>query len=287
MHVDVDLVDVYFNVRHSGQFVHGLEAKDFIVLEDHVPQRVRFFAAESNAPLSLALLVDTSTSQGRVLDRQNEIGRKFLDQVLQKGDEGLVVSFDYYVQLQQDFTASHDELATALGRATHGSTARSTELDPGKLPKNRSTALYDAISGTAMRRMFNRHGRKAMIILTDGQDMGSRTEGREAIENALRADTICYVLLVGDPSYMRKRDYVGVDRMKVLAEQTGGRMIPVQKDLSNLEANLATVAAELRNHYSIGYKPRDVGSATEYRQLTIRCKLGYRVQARKGYYARR
>ncbi len=286
IHVDVDLVDVYFNVRQGGRFVHGLEAKDFVVLEDGRPQHIRFFSAEADAPLNLAILIDTSTSQLRVLDRQHEVGKRFLQQVIKHGDEGLVVGFDYYVQLQQDFTSSQDDLVTALGRATHGSTERTLELDPGKLPANRSTALYDAIHGTVSRRMYQRHGRKATIILTDGQDMGSRTSARTAIESALRAETICYVLLVGDPNFMARRDYVGMERMKVLANETGGRMIPIQRDLSNLEESLNVIAAELRNHYTLAYKPPYM-SPTEYRQISIRCKRGYQVQARKGYYAKR
>jgi VWFA-related protein len=285
--VDVDVVDVFFNVKQKDKFVENLSKDEFVLLENNKRQDIRYFSAETHAPLSLGMLIDTSDSESAVLQREQEVARRFLDQVLIEGDQGLIVSFDSYVDLKQEFTGNHDDLLNAISQARKQNSHRMVELDPGPMPKLRSTALYDSIAGAARYRFASRLGRKAMIIITDGQDMGSRNSAKDAIDAALRSNTICYVLLLGDQNYMQSSDYVGVQKMKYLASETGGRMILMDHKLKNLERSLIGIAAELRHHYSIGYTPIDRSHRGDYRRISIRSRRGYQVQSRRGYFATR
>lgn len=283
--VDVDVVDVFFNVKQKGKFVENLSKEDFVLTENNHPQNIRYFSAETNVLLSLGMLIDTSDSEATVLQREHEVARRFLDQVLGPGDQGMVVSFDSYVDLKQEFTGDHGALLDAIGHARREYSRRTLQIDPGPVPSLRSTALYDSIAGAAQYRFAQRPGRKAMIIITDGQDMGSRKSAKQAIDAALKSNTICYVLLVGDRQYMQSSGYVGVERMRYLASETGGRMIEMSRNLNNLERSLLDIAAELRHHYSIGYTPANRSHTGDYRRIAIRCRRGYQVQSRRGYYA--
>jgi VWFA-related protein len=231
------------------------------------------------------MLIDTSDSEAPVLQREHEVAKRFLDKVLTEGDQGLIVSFDSYIDLKQEFTGDQSLLLNAISLARKENSHRTSGIDPGPIPKLRSTALYDSIAGAAKHRFAARTGRKAMIIITDGQDMGSRNSAKEAIDAALRSNTICYVLLVGDQNYMATADYVGVKSMDYLANETGGRMILMDHKLKNLEQSLLDIAAELRHHYSIGYSPEDRSRRGEYRRISIRSRHGYKVQSRRGYFA--
>ena len=124
-----------------------------------------------------------------------------------------------------------------------------------------------------------------MIILTDGQDMGSRTTLAQAIEAAVRADTICYVLLVADKNVIGNADYHGEQRMKDLTSRTGGRLIFVGSDLNRLQKSFSDVATELRHHYTLAYTPSKREPDGKYRTIRLRTRRGFHVQARKGYYA--
>lgn len=283
--VDVDVVNVFFNVRDHDQPVRELKPEDFQLYEDRRPQSIRYFSAESQQPLTLAILVDSSSSQTNVLSKQTEVGRRFLQQVLTPADEALVVGFDSRVQMHQDFTQSHDNLIAALARGSQGTTGSTTAFDSLPVPLTRSTALYDAIVGTSKHRMSTRSGHKAMLILTDGQDMGSRQTAKQAIEAAQRADTICYVLLIGDKNEMASAAYQGIQRMKELTHETGGRMILVGGDMKKLEHSFNEISDELRHFYSLAYTSDRKEKKGEYRAIQLKSRHGYKVQARKGYYA--
>jgi VWFA-related protein len=283
--VDVNVVNVFFNVRSGDRLVRDLKASDFQLFENGRPQEIRYFSSDSQEPLSLAIMVDSSTSQSRVLEQQQDIGRRFLQEILLPGDEAMVVGFGSFVQMHQDFTEAQENLLAALARASQGDTERTPLLDPGALPFRRSTALYDAVASTSRRRMGGRRGHKAMIILTDGQDMGSRTTINEAIEAAVRADTICYVLLVADKKVVGNVDYHGREWMKELTSETGGRLIFVGSDLNRLQESLSEVATELRHHYTVAYTSSNKELDGSYRTIRVRTHRGYEVQARRGYYA--
>jgi len=283
--VDVDVVDVFFNVKEKNKFVENLQKEDFELKETTHPQQIRYFSAESQTPLSLGVLIDTSDSEAAVLQKEHEVARRFFDQVLIAGDEGMVISFDSFVDVKQEFTGDHGVLVEAVGHARKEFSRASHEIDPGGVPRLRSTALFDSIVGSARYRFAQRSGRKAMIIITDGQDMGSRATARQAIEAALKSNTICYVLIVGDSRYMTASSYDGVERMKTLASETGGRVIPMDRKLKNLESSLLAIASELRHHYSIGYTPSDRAHDGDYRKISLKCRRGFKVQSRRGYYA--
>ena len=285
MSVDVDVVDVFFNVKQKNKFVENLTKDDFELKENNRKQEIRYFSAETHAPLSLGMLIDTSDSEAPVLQREHEVAKRFLDTVLTEGDQGLIVSFDSYVDLKQEFTGDHSLLVNAISQARKENSRKNIGIDPGLTPKLRSTALYDSIAGAARYRFAERMGRKAMIIITDGQDMGSRNSAKDAIDAALKSNTICYVLLVGDTNYMATADYVGVKSMNYLTSETGGRVILMDRKLKNLERALLDIAAELRHHYSIGYSSEDRSHRGEYRRISIRSRHGYKVQSRRGYFA--
>ena len=283
--VDLDIVNVYFNVRQNGKLISGLPKEEFTLLEDRHRQEIRYFYSESHAPLSLALMIDSSASQRRVLELEQEVGRRFLSQVLTPGDEAMVVGFDYYVQLRQDFTASIDDLLDALKNSAAGSSVRTFEFDPGPQPIQRSTALYDAVVGTTRARMAKRVGRKVLIILTDGQDKGSRNKAAAAIESAVKSNTICYVFLIGDKHYTAATDYTGSSRMQELVKETGGRIFKIDPKMEKLGDAFDEIALDLRHHYSIGYQSNDRRHDGRYRTIVLQSKHKFRIQARQGYYA--
>ena len=284
MVVSVDVVEVYFNVRAGSQFVPGLPKEEFEVLENGRPEVVRYFSALSEQPLRIGLMIDTSGSQTRVIQAEKEVAGNFLDQVLRDGDQAMLVSFDSGVELKQDFTSSTEKLHEALRRVERASSHSSPELGDMPAPR-RSTALYDSIRLVSSSRMRRVQARKVFIILTDGEDQGSRTTADDAITAALQSDAICYVLLVADSEVSSRKGYQGETKMEELAKSTGGRLIHVRKHLRDLQKRFDEISLELRNHYSIGYTPQDRSSRVEYRRLSVQSKHGFRVQARQGYFA--
>jgi len=288
--VSVDVVNVYFNVKdRRGALVPDLKAGDFELHEDGVQQKIKYFSAESDQPLTLGLLIDSSGSQQRVLDAEKEIGSQFLADVLGPKDLAFVISFDVSVDLLQDFTNSRKELRDGLYRARINAgpgCGGGPGLGGGPLPcpsRPRGTLLYDAIWLAANEKLGREVGRKAMIILTDGVDMGSTYNLKTAIEAAQRADSICYVLLIADREFAQLGD--GEGSMKNLAEQTGGRLIRVGNRYEKLKQAFDQIALELRSQYSIGYTPTNNKRDGSFRRVEIRAKGDYRVQARRGYYA--
>ncbi|MGE5112584.1 MAG: VWA domain-containing protein [Acidobacteriaceae bacterium] len=282
--MDVDVVDVYFTVRKHNRFVENLTKDDFEIRENNRKQDIRYFSSESQARLSLGVLIDTSDSESPMLHSEREIARRFFDTVLVSGDEGLVASFDSNIDLKQDFTGDHESLVKAIELSDRNSSQRTRSIDPGSMPNGRSTALYDAIVGISEHRFADRRGRNAVIIITDGQDAGSRATAKEAVNAALKANAICYVLLVGDKGYMSSTTYVGGERMRYLAGETGGRVIVLDQKLKGLENSLQEIASELRHHYSIGYSPENRIADGAYRRISIRTHHGYQVQSRRGYF---
>jgi VWFA-related protein len=293
--VSVDVVNVFFNVKDKrGGLIPELKAGDFELYEDEKKQTIKYFSAESNQPLTLGLLIDSSGSQQRVLDMEKQVGSQFLADVLGPKDLAFVISFDVNVDLLQDFTSSRRELRDGLYRARintgGGMHGAPPGLGGGPIPTSgnpRGTLLYDAIWLAANEKLGREVGRKAIIILTDGMDQGSQTSLKLAVEAAQRADTICYVLLVADRPFYGRNDtaYYGDREMKELAEQTGGRLIKIGDKLEKLKAAFDQIALELRSQYSIGYTPTNNKRDGTFRRVEIKSKQDYKVQARKGYYA--
>ena len=292
--VNVNVVQLFFNVKDKhGALVPGLLKDDFQILEDGKPQTIKYFSAESNQPLTIGILVDTSGSQQRVLGMEKEAGAMFLNQVLTEKDQAFLINFDINVELGQDFTSSKSLLKEALEKTRINTGAGSCGgiggSGGGPFPCGssgpRGTLLFDAVYLAAHDELSHEVGRKAMILLTDGGDQGSKTKIREAIEAAHKADTICYVLLVADRGFYGGGMFSGDSDMRKLTEETGGREITVGDNPKKLHDALDDISKELRNQYNVGFVSTNKSPDGAYRKLEIKTKDGMKVQARKGYYA--
>ena len=286
--VEVEVVSVYCTVKEkNGRLVGDLEAKDFEIREDGKKQELRYFARETDRPLTLALLVDTSISQQEVLGAEKTTAAQFLEQILRPSDLALLMTFDVNVDLLQDFTQQADRLESALGRARINA-----PVDLGPFPRSgpAGTRLYDAVYLAAREKLGPEVGRKAIILVSDGVDAGSRVSEKEALEVAQRADTMIYAIGIADPDYYWRtsgRSYGGSGTLKKLAEETGGRAI-FPSGPEKLQEAFAQIAAELRSQYSLGYTPTNRTRDGRFRKIEIKVnRSGLRVQARRGYYAPR
>ena len=287
----VNVVNLFFNVKDKhGMLIPNLTKNDFEVLEDGKPQTIKYFSAESNQPLTLGILIDTSASQTRVLDIEQESCAEFLHSVLRHKDLAFVINFDADVDLDQDFTNNVRDLTRALNKLQinggMGGGPPGTGWRPGSHHVRAAPLLYDAIYLAADEKLKNEVGRKAMIVFTDGEDQGSRLRIQDAIEAAQKADTICYVILIADRGFYGGFGYSGDYDMKKLAEQTGGRVIEVGNKQDKLRQAFDQIQNELRSQYNIGYTPTNTKLDGSYRKVQIHAKGGeYKVQARQGYYA--
>ncbi len=286
----VNVVNLFFNVKDKrGALIPNLTKNDFEVVEDGKPQTVKYFSAESNQPLTLGIMIDTSGSQQRVLNIEQEACAEFLHSVLRDKDLAFVINFDVDVNLDQDFTNNVRSLTRALNKMeiNVGMGGGPPGLGGGPIPTvPRGTLLYDAIYLGANEKLKNEVGRKAMIIFTDGEDQGSRMKVQDAIEAAQKADTICYVILIADRGFYGGFGYSGDYDMKKLAEQTGGRLIEVGNKEEKLKQAFDQIQNELRSQYNIGYSPTNTKLDGSYRKIQIHVKgENYKVQARQGYYA--
>src|SRR5581483_10346187 len=266
---------------------------DFDIFEDGKPQTIKYFTAESNLPLTLGILIDSSGSQQRVLDMEKEVGAAFLQDILRPKDEAFVISFDVDVDLLQDFTNSTHLLRTALNQAKINAPPSSCGGLPGAgggpIPCSGSpkgTLLYDAVYLASHDELAKEVGRKAMIILTDGEDQGSHYKVKDAVEAAQKADSIAYVLLIADRGFYGFGGYSGDRQMKELTSETGGRMIEVGNKIEKLKDAFNQIAQELRSQYNIGYTSTNAKLDGTFRKVEIHPKQkDYKVQARSGYYA--
>jgi VWFA-related protein len=210
--VDVKVVTLPVTVRDKhGKIIRDLTKDDFTLQEDGRPQTIRYFSQESNLPLTLGLLVDTSRSQTNVLEAERNASRSFLDQMLvQAKDKAFLIHFDREVELLQDLTSSREKLQAALELLKTPSD-RGSSNDPRSNDPNDSdsrsgsgshhgggTQLYDAVYLASNELMKKQQGRKALIILSDGVDRGSKTYLESAIESAQRADTVVYSIYFAD-----------------------------------------------------------------------------------------
>jgi VWFA-related protein len=290
--VNVDVVQLFFNVKDKkGGLIPNLTKDDFQIFEDGKPQTIKYYAAESNLPLTLGILIDASGSQERVLPMEKEVGGAFLSEILRAKDLAFVLSFDVNVDLLQDFTNSVPKLKTALNQArinTGGSVASVIPgMGGGPVPtagNQRGTLLYDAIYLASHDELAHEVGRKAMIILTDGVDFGSQLAVKDAIEAAQKADSICYVLLIADRGFYGG-GYSGEGEMKKLAGETGGRVISVGNKFDKLKEAFDQISHELRSQYNVGYTPTNSARDGTFRKVEIRAKKDYKIQSRTGYYA--
>jgi VWFA-related protein len=289
-----DLVQLFFNVKDKkGGLIPDLAKDQFEVLENGKPQTIKYFTANSNLPLTLGILIDSSGSQQNVLDMEKVVGGEFLRQILTPKDQAFVISFDVSVELLHDFTNNVQALKAALNKAKINTGGADCGGIPGMgggpvpcIGKQKGTLLYDAVSLASHDEMGQQVDRKAMILLTDGQDYGSQYTIKDAIEAAQKADTILYVLLVADRGMYGFGEYGGDSAMKKMTAETGGRMIEVGNKPEKLKAAFDQISKELRSQYNIGYTPLNTAKDGSFRHIEIHCKQeNTKVQARSGYYA--
>ena len=297
LRVNVNLVSLYFTVRdkHNG-LVSTLTKKDCNILEDKQQQTIKNFSAESDLPLTLGILLDTSGSQQNVLPLEQQAGANFLRSILRPKDEAFLVTFDVGVNLEQDFTNNANQIIHAMDNAeinTAGGNGAAgvPGIGQGPVPTQgapKGTLLYDAVAQVSNDKLRSETGRKALILLTDGEDEGSVTKPNQAIEAAQKANAIIYVILIADrPFYgYGPFGYTGDMQMKKLTEETGGRTINVGNNGKKMEEAFAQIEQELRTQYLASYTPTNSKLDGGYRKLDISCQgEGLKVQARKGYYA--
>jgi len=342
---DVKVVNVLATVRDKhGQIVNNLTRDDFKLQQDGRPQSIHYFAKETDLPLTLGLLVDTSMSQRRLIDQERTASYSFLNNLMRPDkDKAFVIHFDWDVELLQDTTSSRQKLETALDKLDNpqfapgqggsgGGNYPSGGGSGGGYPgggRGRAgghhggggTTLYDAVflaSDDIARKL---KGRKALIILSDGVDTGSKVSVYRAIETAQRADTMVYSILYADPEAYGHQGYPGMgggmgrhggwggpgggmgrpggsypqqqshsDGKKVLeriSRETGGRFFEVSKK-QPIDQIYAQIEQELRNQYSLGYTPDKAVAGPGYHKIMLATtNKDLIVQTREGYYEER
>lgn len=281
--VRVNEVTLFATVHDSnGRVVKNLTRDDFVLLEDGVEQKIDFFSPQTDLPLTIGLLVDTSRSQAGVLEEERHASYKFLDQVMREDkDRAFVTHFDIRVETLQGVTSSRDELRRAL-----------SEL---KIPSRDTTLIYSAVKLASEDVMKELTGRKAFILLTDGVAFRESTSITTAIEFAQRADTIIYPIRYADPVPLTRpvigpilamASEHGKQGLHRMARETGGAYNEVTKGQS-LEQTYAQIEEALRNQYNIAYTPGRAQSDGRYHKIKLTTKdRRLIVNARAGYYAR-
>ena len=325
----VSVVNVLATVRDKqGKIAKDLVQDDFSIDEDGRPQTIRYFAKQSDLPLTLGLLVDTSGSERREIPAERRASYTFFEQVLREDkDKAFVLHFDREVELLQDLTGSRKDLESALDDLDSGQPQlnRRGSGQQGGQPggqqgggygRGGGTALYDAIMLASTELMRKQQGRKAAILLSDGQDNGSKVSLTSAIEAAQREDTLIYSIRFYDsgenngfsgPGFGRgRRGGMGipfpgggggggggqrpgtsrVDGKKILQQisrETGGSYFEVTSK-ETLDKIYAQIEDELRNQYSLGYTSDQSGGGYRKIHVTVKEK-NLTVQTREGYYA--
>ena len=317
---DVNVVSIFATVREKGKIKKGLAADDFVLTEDGRPQKIRYFSQETDLPLTLGLLIDTSLSQRRVLGEEKDASYRFLDQVLRpEKDLTFLMHFDHDTELLQDVTSSRSLLRKAMDAVQLPDDARPQMRQAGQGGngggqnggrRQAGTTMYDAIFLASDEIMRKQQGRKALILLTDGVDEGSKTSIYEAIRAAQRSDTLVYSILFSDrdaygqqpvmnlggmggrrggmrmPAPMPSRGQApdGKKILQQISRDTGGGFFEVSKKES-IDDIYRELQEELRNQYSLGYVSDEGTDSTTFRRISLTTKdKGLTVQAPEGYY---
>jgi VWFA-related protein len=296
----VKVVNVLATVRdRQGQIVKNLRKEDFTLLEDGRPQVIRYFAQQSDLPLTLGLLVDTSYSERRMIPTERTASHKFLEQVLRpQQDKAFLIHFGHDVELLLDLTSSRERLEKALDELqVPEHQGRSRQSGGGTRHMGGGTAFYDSIYLAAGEILRTQPGRKALIMLTDGEDNASKISVEEAISAAERADTLGYAVRISDEEIgsMVGAGWHGprgaIDRpdgkkiLKQIAKETGGGYFEFGKKKS-LEDIYSEIEEELRNQYGLGYTSDKPGDDAGFRKIELKAaNKGLVVQTRSGYYA--
>jgi Ca-activated chloride channel homolog len=304
--VETDLTNILFTaIDKQKRFITTLKQEDIRVTEDGQPQEIFTFARQADLPLSLAILVDTSISEERTLPAEKAAASSFVDSVLRPDkDEAAVISFTGESTLEQGLTGSAARVRSALNRVEfvppsgYLGAGRVTGLPGGagtppisgtNQSTQGSTAIWDAIWVTSdeVLTQTSDKTRRAIILLTDGQDSSSKKKMDEAIERAVKADAVIYSIGIGDEFY----GGVNKGTLRTLSERTGGRAF-FPEDESELSAAFAQIQLELRSQYLVAYSPTNKRKDGSFRRVQIEIvnpelrKLSLRLTYRQGYFAK-
>jgi Ca-activated chloride channel homolog len=265
---EVAIVNIVFTVTNrNGVPISGMKAKDFQIFEDKQPQQIDYFSElgkQTDVPLTIAMLIDTSGSVKDKLDFEKTTAAEFFTDVLRpKKDKALIIKFDSEVSLVQDFTRDQNALVKALKSLKAGS----------------NTSLYDAVYVAAEENLKKEPGRKIMLVITDGDDLKSIMRKEDAIEAAQRNDIVIYGIGV-------QTEGTNFGVLKSFAKETGGAFFSPHATLSEIKSAFESVGRELQGQYSLAYVSTNKKRDGAYRTIDLRCKTGdVRIRARKGYYA--
>jgi VWFA-related protein len=270
--VSVDLVNVFCSVwdKSTNSFLTNLTREDFSVYEDNKKQELKNFSREMNLPLTLALLIDTSQSVAPKLKFEQDAATSFFESVLKDKDRAMLLEFDSGVTLVQDFTSDPNRMAKQI---------RSLRAAGG-------TALYDAIYLACDEKLIRETGKKAIVILSDGEDQSSKTDLEQAMEMALKAEVTIFSISVNRGGFFGVGNTKNGDHvLKQLAEETGGRAFFPFK-VEELDDSFRQINQELRSQYNIGYLSNNTTRDGAYRKIEVRVgEKGLKLNYRKGYYA--
>jgi VWFA-related protein len=271
----VNEVNVVFTVTDKhGRFVKDLKKEDVKVFDDNKPQDIRSFRTDTDLPLRVGLLIDASNSIRDRFKFEQEAAIEFLNQIVRpKSDKAFVIGFDSVAEVTQDYTDSTEALA-------HG--VRMLKAGGG-------TALFDAVYYACREKLQNppsapnaNASRRAMILLSDGEDNQSRVTREEAVEMAQRAEVIIYAISTNITGIKTRGDKV----LERFAETTGGRLFTPFK-LQDVADAFTEIQDELRSQYAVSYHPPDLVQDGRFRTISIDlpAKKSFKVRARKGWYA--
>jgi len=295
--VDVRLVNVVATVIDSrGRSIPNLKVDDFVLEEDGKPQQITHFSQDQNVPVSVGILLDTSGSMDRKMRTAVEAVDRFSRRI-QQNDEIFLITFSGRAVLRQDFTDDREKISQALRHlnATGG------------------TALYDALIDGLTKIQSGRHNKRAILLITDGQDTASTSKLEDVLQSIRQSDLLIYPVGISGLTYAKdfnisgsgplaglyppkparaaqnKRDEVDLNVLRDLAETSGGRAFLLAESLINrggqIERVLDAIADELRTQYTLGFYPSSPDDG-RYHSLRVRTRFGGTVRARRGYLAR-
>ena len=299
--VETNLTNIFFTAADKNKrFISNLKAEDIRVFEDGQPQEVFTFQQNIDLPLSIAILIDTSISEERTLPDEKVAAQAFLESVMRPNkDEAAVISFTGDTTLEQGFTGNIERLRRAIDRVEFvppsgyiggGVVVNGTPPISGTNQSLAgSTAVWDAVWATSEELMATsaEHTRRAIILLTDGDDTSSRMKIHEAIERAQKSDALIYAIGIGD----RYTFNVNEGSLRKIAEQTGGRAYFPRHE-RDLRDAFAQIQKDLREQYLVAYSPTNKARDGSFRKIEIQIvnpelkqqslKLNYRT----GYFAK-
>jgi len=287
--VDVDVVSLYCTVHNKQNgLVSSLVKNDFELAEDGKAQTIKYFSRETDIPLTIGLLVDVSGSQQNLIEVERNAASQFFSSVLRQKDVAFLISFGADSELLQDITGTPRLLQQGLGRMKLNTGYSGPTSGPvPTMNKQRGTVLYDAVYLAAHDMLAPESGRKAIILITDGEDEGSKLSMKEAIEAAQKSDSIIYGILYVDRQFYGGMSfgYSGEGVLKQMAEETGGRLFTVG-GRNTLGSIFEQIQEEMRTQYLIGYTPTNSNKDGSFRKIDLHTgNKDFKVQVRKGYYA--